>query len=550
MDPTTRASPELLRRHLSQKAEQLRCNRPQTLLDRIAPVEQVQEKERANPQQGLNEPSFKKARKSLRTSKEADSTSLQLAPVVFTGSKLPDTLRNQQLKSYYELIEEIDRKARGRAKPLGRVERGTDATSDIISGPAATGSHHTGQERHGSPPRGSRDDADRSGDTDGRGERNNAGDDINRQTDELIREAIYGKRRRVDRDPDPSDSGGSDSSSGDESDRSRKENKRTFKRSKMAWREHKPVTATVVDPRCTSNTKYFQRYTKHPKSSLRDLMLSPGLPRGIPHAEWEKILEGKVANFDAILAASHSIGAPRENRGRIGKHEIVLGESEPVRTVKTDGQWSVAARTYGRALKFAYPAHGEEWDDYMDWIVTLFNGRPISDHVRVFEFDKAARLQSGAGTHILLCNRSEFEDIKDTCFNSSLYNHVFNAGTSSSVSNSGNLPEHASDGTRSQVAHLTNPLAGTHTSVEDADRLNIRNIVAQRKSKTEALVLNKPKYLRYNYYGLDFPNLKKTTVHWSETAAPLPDVPPEEIYNEDYNLTIMEHPELFKIITP
>ncbi|KAG6823527.1 hypothetical protein H0H92_009899, partial [Tricholoma furcatifolium] len=176
-----------------------------------------------------------------RIDKSATCTSIAVA---ITGSRLPDSLRNQQLRSYYELIEDVDRKTRRRTEHAGvarHADRGVaGSVGDIIEEPR---SQPIEQPRHGSPPRGSRDNAgngDRSNDRpDAGGQRDKRREEIDKETDDIIRRAVYGKKRRAPSEPEPSDSDDSSSSSGDGSDRGRsKEKKRTFKRSKMAWREN------------------------------------------------------------------------------------------------------------------------------------------------------------------------------------------------------------------------------------------------------------------------------------------------------------------------
>ncbi|KAG6807283.1 hypothetical protein H0H92_008101 [Tricholoma furcatifolium] len=297
--------------------------------------------------------------RSFETGKIDKTAACTSIAVSFTGSKLPESLRNQQLRSYYETMEELDRKARGRLQHGDKSQRyepgnsgKTSATSNVVEHiPAVNdpltnrGMEHLCQTRT------------MTGET---GRMNvNEGKKKAETTN-----AIYGKRKRGDESPDSSDSEGDDSpsSSGSDDSKRKRNDKKPFKRSKMAWHQRGQDERVNLDPRCVSNAKFWRRYTRHEKSSRRDLQLSPGLPRDFPQSEWEKILAGKVACFDTILSAQQPIGAPRENRGRIGKHEIVLGESEPLRKVKTDGQWSIAARAYGRALRFAYSARGEEWE--------------------------------------------------------------------------------------------------------------------------------------------------------------------------------------------
>ncbi|KAG6894601.1 hypothetical protein C0992_005459, partial [Termitomyces sp. T32_za158] len=71
--------------------------------------------------------------------------------------------------------------------------------------------------------------------------------------------------------------------------------------------------------------------------------------------EWDKLLRGDLADFDAIYSSIHHVGASRENRGRIRDHEIIFGHSDPIRKIEDHGQWTIAASLYGEALAFAWP---------------------------------------------------------------------------------------------------------------------------------------------------------------------------------------------------
>ncbi|KAG6825985.1 hypothetical protein H0H92_001613 [Tricholoma furcatifolium] len=108
----TEASPELLRRHLIQKADQLRSRQPPTLLDWISPA--GQQGKAVNQRSELNEPSSKRAKISSETSKGESSTSLPPVPALLLrlqdqSSLTPSETNNSRAttSSSKKLIERI-----------------------------------------------------------------------------------------------------------------------------------------------------------------------------------------------------------------------------------------------------------------------------------------------------------------------------------------------------------------------------------------------------------------------------------------------------------
>ncbi|KAG6826385.1 hypothetical protein H0H92_016049 [Tricholoma furcatifolium] len=92
--------------------------------------------------------------RNFETGKIDKSAACTSIAVAITGSKLPDSLRNQQLRSYYELIEDIDRKNRRRRQHTTVAQQGnSDAVRDrgdiIESNPR---SHPIEKLRHRTPP--------------------------------------------------------------------------------------------------------------------------------------------------------------------------------------------------------------------------------------------------------------------------------------------------------------------------------------------------------------------------------------------------------------
>lgn len=92
----------------------------------------------------------------------------------------------------------------------------------------------------------------------------------------------------------------------------------------------------------SSQPNSFESMRRALPKSMRWISYSVSTPAGFPSTKWENLLKGKAVNLDVVDSSLFHVVAVRENRGRIGDHEISLAHTEPSRKVLTRGDWTTA----------------------------------------------------------------------------------------------------------------------------------------------------------------------------------------------------------------
>ncbi|KAG6884785.1 hypothetical protein C0992_005779, partial [Termitomyces sp. T32_za158] len=133
--------------------------------------------------------------------------------------------------------------------------------------------------------------------------------------------------------------------------------KRKIYESDLPWFSEEKLARKEEDSRCRENRRLLQLYTLNPSKSISPSRISHLALCNFPGSEWDKLIKGELADFDAVYSSIHYVRAPWKNRGRIGDHEIIFGHSDPMRKVEDHGQWTITANLYGEALCFTWPNH-------------------------------------------------------------------------------------------------------------------------------------------------------------------------------------------------
>ena len=139
-----------------------------------------------------------------------------------------------------------------------------------------------------------------------------------------------------------------------------------------------------------------------------DIWCSATAPQGFPEPEWWHIFHGEAVNLDIVFSNLHHVAPPKENVGCIGRTEVFLGSSDPVRKVQTSGDWTAAWNATVKATAYAFPHQADELRQWGDYLSSEFSARQSSAHHKLIAFDKAVRTQVGGGQAILLTDRNEF----------------------------------------------------------------------------------------------------------------------------------------------
>jgi hypothetical protein len=123
----------------------------------------------------------------------------------------------------------------------------------------------------------------------------------------------------------------------------------------MPWYKDEEEGRHNVNRSCIESSRLLRQYGRDLSIVKRWITSSTTAPTGFPSSEWDNLLRGKAVNLDVVFSSVYHIGAVRENRGRIGKHEINFGHSEPSRKVLTNGDWTIAWNLTVKATSFLFP---------------------------------------------------------------------------------------------------------------------------------------------------------------------------------------------------
>ena len=146
----------------------------------------------------------------------------------------------------------------------------------------------------------------------------------------------------------------------------------------------------------------------------KQIRTSAAAPRGFPLGEWKHIIRGEPVNLDAVYSSIHHLAPVKENVGRIGRHEISLGTTDPVRKVQTMGNWIVAWRAASKATAFVFPHRRHELEEWGEHIEDTFTARVTGSHSRVIAYDRAVRDRVQGGQAVLLNDWHKLQPIRDT----------------------------------------------------------------------------------------------------------------------------------------
>jgi hypothetical protein len=177
----------------------------------------------------------------------------------------------------------------------------------------------------------------------------------------------------------------------------------------MPWFAKEKESRRNIDKSCVQSAELLRKYAKSIAKVKRWILYSASAPAGFPSTEWENLLKGKAVNLDVIFSSLFHVVAIRENRGRIGDHEISLGHTEPSRKVLTSGDWTTAWNIVIKATSFLFPHRRNELDAYGEYIQGEFTARQTDSHWKVIRFDQSIRNEVGGATRILLTDYQHFE---------------------------------------------------------------------------------------------------------------------------------------------
>lgn len=333
---------------------------------------------------------------------QANTVARIVRALAFKGDET-DAAKGKALDSYINEMHQIER--------AQRRDSGSDLPGTFSSREAAAGSSHP-VENHGDLSCQSHRSH-----TISESRRNKRG---RSEGSEESRGGRGRRDKRYDGDGRSGDDGGSDSSDEDEDDWStssdsgsggggRERRKKRLREEDMPWFRKEKESRRSVSRSCIRSAKLLRTYARDVSKVKRWISYSASAPSGFPSSEWENLLKGKTVNLDVVQSSFFHVVAVRENRGRIGDHEISLGHTEPSRKVLTSGDWTAAWNSVVKAASFLFPHRRDELDAYGEFIQGEFAAREANAHWKVIRFDQSVRNEVGGGTKILLTDFHRFD---------------------------------------------------------------------------------------------------------------------------------------------
>ncbi|KAG6882249.1 hypothetical protein C0992_012373, partial [Termitomyces sp. T32_za158] len=105
--------------------------------------------------------------------------------------------------------------------------------------------------------------------------------------------------------------------------------------SKLPWYETEIAARALARPETQKTRELVEYFSRNPAEVKRRINLAQSAPVGFPPSQWDNIINGRPVDLDVLLSSLNHIGAPKENRGRVGDHELVLGSSDPIKRVES-----------------------------------------------------------------------------------------------------------------------------------------------------------------------------------------------------------------------
>ena len=133
--------------------------------------------------------------------------------------------------------------------------------------------------------------------------------------------------------------------------------------------------------------KAFARDLKFAKS----LVINSSQAPPFPHSEWSNIVAGTMVNLDHVISGSFTVTNDNRKIRSLGDMEVKFGVAEPIKQVKTSGDWFIAWRIYSKAAMYVFLHRKEEFNDYGTQMLSLFAATVTLSHSSIINLDKGIR---------------------------------------------------------------------------------------------------------------------------------------------------------------
>lgn len=172
-----------------------------------------------------------------------------------------------------------------------------------------------------------------------------------------------------------------------------------------------------LSPLLEKTRKQLLEWAKDPRAVVTSIINSPRHV-SFPESEWLAIVKGHAVNFDKIHTHRLSIsGSVKDSRRVANGIDILVGDPEPTKYVKTAHDWVEVWYLFDEAMSLVSPHRKSELREYHTWISARFSAYHESAHQRVITLDRKVRMEVASRRDVALNDFRKFDHLEITCIN-------------------------------------------------------------------------------------------------------------------------------------
>ncbi|KAJ2990583.1 hypothetical protein NUW54_g8429 [Trametes sanguinea] len=153
-----------------------------------------------------------------------------------------------------------------------------------------------------------------------------------------------------------------------------------------------------------------ENYTRDLAVAKQRVVCSPGCPP-VPDSVWLDVLANRFVDLDKIFSAVYAVDGDNKSSVKLGDYELTGLPAKPKKHIERHGHWTIAWALYQRAVLFVYPHRERELRTYYDQINGFFAAVSELEAVRVINLDRAIRGEVGRSNTLLLSDFSRFNHL-------------------------------------------------------------------------------------------------------------------------------------------
>nr|GAT47556.1 predicted protein [Mycena chlorophos] len=157
----------------------------------------------------------------------------------------------------------------------------------------------------------------------------------------------------------------------------------------------------LVSARVREVAKRVELFSLDPKEAIRAIVTSPHAP-SFPPSLWKAVILDQYVDLDLVQANSFAVEPERPQEVFLGEHELEVRKPKVVSRITSVAQWNIVWWAYQQAVLFVFPGREMELREYAKHINNTFQSHHERFHLRVLNYDRAARVHIGQTRSLLL----------------------------------------------------------------------------------------------------------------------------------------------------